>query len=102
MSNITFTPTNKTPSLQESVQHLEYADMIVTERPEGVAQQATITDDLRAAVPGSGVLDITEGGFGVLRTERYLPGPNDIYISASQIRRFGLRQGDLVAGLIRP
>jgi transcription termination factor Rho len=50
----------------------------------------------------TGVLDIAEDGFGFLRGERYLPGPTDVYISASQIRRFGLRQGDLVAGQARP
>lgn len=50
----------------------------------------------------TGVLDIAEDGFGFLRGERYLPGPMDVYISASQIRRFGLRQGDLVSGQARP
>ncbi len=51
---------------------------------------------------GEGVLDIIEDGYGFLRRERYLPGPLDVYVSASQIRRFGLRQGDMVAGQIRP
>ncbi|MFN3337498.1 MAG: Rho termination factor N-terminal domain-containing protein, partial [Thermomicrobium sp.] len=51
---------------------------------------------------GEGVLEITEDGFGFLRGERYLPGPNDVYVSQSQIRRFGLRQGDWVAGQVRP
>jgi transcription termination factor Rho len=50
----------------------------------------------------SGVLDIGEDGFGFLRRERSLPGSLDVYVSASQIRRFGLRQGDQVAGPIRP
>ncbi len=48
-----------------------------------------------------GVLDIAEDGFGFLRRERYLPGPLDVYVSASQIRRFGLQQADLVAGMAR-
>lgn len=51
---------------------------------------------------GEGVLDIIEDGFGFLRGERYLPGPDDVYVSQSQIRRFGLRPGDKVAGVIRP
>ena len=51
---------------------------------------------------GEGVLDVIEDGFGFLRGERYLPGPDDIYVSQSQIRRFGLRTGDKVAGQIRP
>ncbi len=51
--------------------------------------------------PGEGVLDIVDDGFGFLRSDRYLPSSRDIYVSASQIRRFGLRQGDLVSGQIR-
>ncbi|HLQ34263.1 MAG TPA: Rho termination factor N-terminal domain-containing protein, partial [Chloroflexota bacterium] len=50
----------------------------------------------------AGVLEIVEDGFGFLRQERLLPGPDDIYVSQSQIRRFGLRTGDLVSGQIRP
>jgi transcription termination factor Rho len=51
---------------------------------------------------GEGVLDIIEDGFGFLRGDRYLPGPDDIYVSQSQIRRFGLRTGDKISGQIRP
>src|ERR1700692_4022405 len=59
-------------------------------------------NDQQGSFSGSGVLDITDGGFGFLRRERFLPGRGDVYVSASQIRRFALRQGDLVAGQIRP
>ncbi|PZR98032.1 MAG: hypothetical protein DLM70_18215 [Chloroflexi bacterium] len=41
-----------------------------------------------------GVLETLDDGFGFLRQQRVLPGPNDIYVSLSQIRRFGLRTGD--------
>ncbi len=53
---------------------------------------------------GEGVLEILPDGFGFLRAPdyNYLPGPDDIYISPSQIRRFNLRTGDTVAGQIRP
>ena len=51
---------------------------------------------------GGGVLEIVQDGIGFLRVERLLPGPNDIYVSQSQIRRFGLRTGDLVIGQVRP
>ncbi len=51
---------------------------------------------------GEGVLEIIEDGFGFLRGNRYLPGNDDVYVSQSQIRRFGLRTGDRVAGVIRP
>jgi len=55
-------------------------------------------------VYGDGVLEILQDGFGFLRSadSSYLAGPDDIYVSPSQIRRFSLRTGDLVAGLIRP
>ncbi|MEW5919486.1 MAG: transcription termination factor Rho [Bacillota bacterium] len=49
-----------------------------------------------------GVLEIMPDGFGFLRRVNYLPHDDDIYISASQIRRFGLRTGDLVSGKVRP
>jgi transcription termination factor Rho len=49
-----------------------------------------------------GILDIVSEGFGFLRGERMLLGPNDVYVSQSQIRRFGLRTGDRVWGQIRP
>jgi len=53
---------------------------------------------------GDGVLEILQDGFGFLRSAdcSYLAGPDDIYVSPSQIRRFGLRTGDTVAGKIRP
>ncbi|MEE8612838.1 MAG: transcription termination factor Rho [Nitrospirales bacterium] len=53
---------------------------------------------------GEGVLETLSDGFGFLRApdSNYLPGPDDIYISPSQIRRFSLRTGDIVSGQIRP
>ena len=53
---------------------------------------------------GEGVLEILQDGFGFLRTAEssYLAGPDDIYVSPSQIRRFGLRTGDTITGKIRP
>src|SRR3990172_5349533 len=49
-----------------------------------------------------GILEIMGEGMGFLRGDHYLPGPNDIYVSQSQIRRFSLRTGDMVIGQIRP
>ncbi|MDE2511626.1 MAG: Rho termination factor N-terminal domain-containing protein, partial [Elusimicrobia bacterium] len=50
-----------------------------------------------------GVLEILPDGFGFLRSQdyNYLPGPDDIYMSPSQIKKFGLRKGDVVSGLVR-
>ncbi|WP_423972035.1 transcription termination factor Rho [Elusimicrobium simillimum] len=56
------------------------------------------------SIYGGGVLEILPDGFGFLRSEdnNYLAGPEDIYVSPSQIKRFGLRKGDNIEGLIRP
>lgn len=51
---------------------------------------------------GGGVLEIVPDGIGFLRSDHLLPGPEDIYVSQSQIRRFGLRTGDMVIGQVRP
>ena len=51
---------------------------------------------------GGGILEIVQDGIGFLRSDHLLPGPEDVYVSQSQIRRFGLRTGDLVVGQVRP
>jgi transcription termination factor Rho len=60
--------------------------------------------EMSGFIYGEGVLEILPDGFGFLRTQdyNYLPGPDDIYVSPSQIRRFNLRTGDTVSGQIRP
>ena len=76
----------------------------------GMRRQDLIFNILKAsaaqkkAIFGEGVLEILPDGFGFLRAPdaNYLPGPDDIYISPSQIRRFALRTGDTVSGQIRP
>ena len=58
----------------------------------------------KGEITAEGVLEVLPDGFGFLRAPdcNYLAGPDDIYVSPSQIRRFGLRTGDTVAGMIRP
>ena len=51
---------------------------------------------------GGGVLDIVQDGIGFLRSDHFLPSPNDVYVSQSQIRLFNLRTGDMVIGQVRP
>ena len=51
---------------------------------------------------GGGILEVTGESIGFLRSSRYAPGADDVYVSQSQIRRFGLRTGDMVAGQVRP
>jgi transcription termination factor Rho len=62
------------------------------------------TAEKNGAIFGEGVLEILPDGFGFLRAPdaNYLPGPDDIYVSPSQMRRFNLRTGDTVSGQIRP
>ncbi len=80
------------------------------EGASGLRKQELIFAILQAQVEkngvifGGGVLEILPDGFGFLRAPdyNYLPGPDDIYVSPSQIRRFNLRTGDTVAGQIRP
>ena len=59
--------------------------------------------DNEQAIYGDGTLEILSDGFGFLRSPQanYLPGPDDIYVSPAQVRRFGLRTGDTVEGQIR-
>jgi len=59
--------------------------------------------DKDQAIYGDGVLEVLQDGFGFLRSPEanYLPGPDDIYVSPSQVRRFGMRTGDTVEGQIR-
>lgn len=65
-----------------------------------ILKQLAVND---TAIYGTGVLEILQDGFGFLRSPEanYLPGPDDIYVSPSQVRRFGLRTGDTVEGEIR-
>lgn len=51
---------------------------------------------------GGGILEIVQDGIGFLRSDHLLPGPNDVYVSQSQIRLFNLRTGDMVVGRVRP
>ncbi|MGH9071955.1 MAG: transcription termination factor Rho [Acidimicrobiales bacterium] len=53
-------------------------------------------------MPVTGLLDLSDKGYGFLRTKGFLPNPNDVYVSVSQVRRFSLRKGDQVEGTSRP
>ncbi|OWZ84577.1 transcription termination factor Rho [Natranaerobius trueperi] len=64
-----------------------------------IIERSTEEDGYRFA---EGVLEIMPDGYGFLRPDGYTQGSNDIYISASQIKRFGLKTGDLVSGKVRP
>jgi transcription termination factor Rho len=58
-------------------------------------------EELKNAPTQSGILDLLPDGYGFLRTSGYAPGPEDIYVSVSQVRKASLRKGDVVAGKVR-
>ena len=78
----------------ENYRHLRKQDLIFK----------IIQDEInrKEIVYGSGVLDILSEGYGFLRSTNYTSGPDDIYVSPSQIKRFDIREGDAVSGQIRP
>jgi len=88
----------------------QIAKEMSTENAAGLRKQELIFSILQALVDknesvyGEGILEILSEGFGFLRStdSNYLPGPDDIYISPSQIKRFGLKTGDTISGQIRP
>ena len=57
--------------------------------------------ELDSGIEANGILEVMPDGFGFIRSENYLPGENDIYVSPSQIRRFNLKTGDIIQGNIR-
>ena len=71
---------------------------------EGYPDDTVTKDDFTAVIEGEGVLEIMADGFGFLRSAdyNYLNSPDDVYVSPSQIKLFGLKAGDTVSGTIRP
>ena len=88
---------------------LGYAEELEIENASSLRKQDMMFAILKqlaendVAIFGDGVLEVLQDGFGFLRSPEanYLPGPDDIYVSPSQVRRFGLRTGDTVEGQIR-
>ena len=96
---------------EKPIQQLnQIAKDLKVEGAGGLKRQQLIFEILKAQIEldgnvyGEGVLETLPDGFGFLRAPdyNYLPGPDDIYVSPSQIRRFSLRTGDTISGQIRP
>jgi transcription termination factor Rho len=88
--------------LQEMAKELGIAGVSTLRKQDLIFRLLQAQTEQQGNIFKGGVLEIVEDGFGFLRQERYLPGPNDVYVSQSQIRRFGLRTGDMVTGQVRP
>jgi transcription termination factor Rho len=104
-------PMNLTELKEKTIDDLnEVAKDLKIEGASNLRKQELIFAILQAqaekngTIYGEGVLETLQDGFGFLRSPdyNYLPGPDDIYISPSQIRRFNLRTGDVVSGQVRP
>ena len=89
---------------------LDYADSLGIENASGLKKQEIFFSILKKfaekneEIIGEGVLETMQDGFGFLRSadSNYLPGPDDIYVSPNQIKKYGLRKGDTLEGPIRP
>ncbi|MGH2448343.1 MAG: transcription termination factor Rho, partial [Chloroflexota bacterium] len=87
--------------LRGLAQELGVANVANTKKQDLIFRILAAQGERHGTIDVSGVLDIVDDGYGFLRHKRFLPGPTDVYVSASQIKRFGLRTGDLVAGQAR-
>jgi transcription termination factor Rho len=71
------------------------------DRPGGSDPEPVIAED-DVLIPIAGILDVLDSqGYAFVRTTGYLPGPNDVYVSLSQVRKHGLRKGDVIEGAVR-
>ncbi len=100
--NIAELETKTRDELQEMAKELGIAGVSTLRKQDLIFRLLQAQTEQQGNIFRGGVLEIVEDGFGFLRQERYLPGGNDVYVSQSQIRRFGLRTGDMVTGQVRP
>ncbi|MBX3459684.1 MAG: transcription termination factor Rho [Planctomycetes bacterium] len=94
----------KMEQLQKDVRNLGIQDTSGLKKQDLIFQLLKDRVKRGAMIYGEGVMEVLNEGFGFLRSPdyNYLPSPDDIYVSPSQIRRFGLKSGHIVAGQIRP
>ena len=92
------------PELTKLAVNYNLEDISGLRKQELIGRIVAVQAKQNGSVYGGGVLEILPDGFGFLRSEEnnYLAGAEDIYVSPSQIKRFGLRKGDTIEGLIRP
>ena len=67
-------------------------------RPQEAYDESQYPKELDSGVEASGILEVMPDGYGFIRCENYMPGENDVYVAPSQIRRFGLKTGDILKG----
>ncbi len=94
--------TKTVSELRSIARELELAGYSALNKPELIFRLLQAETERAGYIFGAGVLEVVDEGFGFLRREQVQPSTTDIYVSQTQIRRFGLRTGDMVSGQIRP
>jgi transcription termination factor Rho len=100
--NVAELETKPIEELHEMARGFELQGYTRMKRPDLISRLLQAQTERDGNIFGDGILEINEDGFGFLRGPRLLPSQDDIYVSQSQIRRFGLRTGDRVSGQVRP
>lgn len=86
---------------QEAGQEMRQEPMRQEARPETRQEPRQETSTLDSGQEACGILEVMPDGFGFIRSDNYMPGDSDVYVSPSQIRRFGLKTGDIIRGNTR-
>jgi transcription termination factor Rho len=100
--NLAELETKTLDELKEMARELDMVGISGLKKQDLIFKLLQAQTEQQGNIFSAGILEIMEDGFGFLRQERFLPGPDDIYVSQSQIRRFGLRTGDRISGQVRP
>ena len=86
---------------QEAGQEMRQEPLRQEARPETRQEPRQETSTLDSGQEACGILEVMPAGFGFIRSDNYMPGDSDVYVSPSQIRRFGLKTGDIIRGNTR-
>jgi len=100
--NIVELETKTLSELRETAKEFDISGYSRLKKSDLVFRLLRANAERQGYIFGGGVLEIMPDGIGFLRALSLLPGPQDVYVSQSQIRRFGLRTGDMVIGQVRP
>jgi len=100
--NIVELETRNVDALQEMAREMDISGYTRLKKHDLIMRLLKAKAEQQGYIFGGGVLDIVQEGIGFLRSDHLLPRSEDIYVSQSQIRRFGLRTGDMVIGQVRP
>jgi len=90
------------PELQELAKEFDVSGYSRMKKHDLIFRLLKANAEKQGYIFGGGTLEVVQDGIGFLRTQHFLPGPEDVYVSQSQIRRFALRTGDMVLGQVRP